>query len=109
MMKKYTIGEAAKVLGVSRSSLKGWERAGKILPPKRERRGSLEWRYYDEIDLKRIREKMCLPPEILPLDPNRTIAEVVEDVLEYRCGERAGDRPFTATLTVSRHPNGVFF
>jgi len=106
---KYTTAEAAKLLGVSKSTLLNWEKNGSIAPAKRERRGGYDWRFYTDSDLESIRKKVGLPPRMSVLDPNRTIAEVCEDVLEHCCGEQSGERSFSVNLRVSRNPDGVFF
>lgn len=53
-MEVIRIGDAARRLGVSRSTLRVWEERGLIKPARR--RGPAQERYYTEADLAAIRE-----------------------------------------------------
>lgn len=54
-MDKYTMGKAAERLGVAKSTLYRWEKAGLIDQPKRSARG-LKERIYTDADIEKIRE-----------------------------------------------------
>ncbi len=54
MQAKHTMGQAAKLLGVSKSTLYRWEKTGKIAAPKRLSR--TKERIYTDEDIAKIRE-----------------------------------------------------
>jgi DNA-binding transcriptional MerR regulator len=81
-MKKYTASQAAKVLGVSKSTLLRWERERIISPPKREQKGRNEWRFYTAEDLKRIRKEIDLPISSQKFKLNQGLGKNLERALK---------------------------
>jgi DNA-binding transcriptional MerR regulator len=81
-MKKYTASQAAKVLGVSKSTLLRWERERTISPPKREQKGRHEWRFYTAEDLKRIRKETDLPIPSQKFKLNPSLGKTLERALK---------------------------
>ena len=57
---KYAIGEFASLLGVSKAVIYKWEKEGKIIKARREKRGKTMYRYYTAEDLREIRLSMNL-------------------------------------------------
>lgn len=57
---KYAIGEFASLLGVSKAVIYKWEKEGKIIKARREKRGKTMYRYYTADDLREIRLAMNL-------------------------------------------------
>jgi len=53
MKEFYKVNDVLKKIGIARSTLYNWEKAGLIPPPKRNRAG---YRIYDDQDLKKIEE-----------------------------------------------------
>jgi len=57
---KYAIGGFASLLGVSKAVIYKWEKEGKIIKARREKRGKTMYRYYTAEDLREIRLAMNL-------------------------------------------------
>ncbi len=57
---KYAIGEFASLLGVSKAVIYKWEKEGKIIKARREKRGKTMYRYYTADDLRDARLAMNL-------------------------------------------------
>ena len=55
---KYAIGEFASLLGVSKAVIYKWEKEGKIIKARREKRGKTMYRYYTAEDLRDVRLAM---------------------------------------------------
>lgn len=57
---KYAIGEFASLLGVSKAVIYKWEKEGKIIKARREKRGKTMYRYYTADDIRDARLAMNL-------------------------------------------------
>ena len=57
---KYTIGEFASLLGVSKAVIYKWEKEGRINKANREKRGKTMYRYYTADDIRDVRTDMKL-------------------------------------------------
>jgi chromosome partitioning protein len=57
---RYTIGEFASLLGISKAVIYKWEKEGKIKKAQRIKRGKTMYRFYSAEDIREIRTKMNL-------------------------------------------------
>lgn len=62
-MARYSIADAAKLLGVSRDTLRRWEKQQKVAPVRRDRNGD---RIYTDEDIQRIQQWADAPTEPEP-------------------------------------------
>lgn len=63
-LEKYTSSQFAKLLGISKSTLLAKEKLGILPPPRREPRGSVNYRYYTPDDIPVFRKGLKLTPLI---------------------------------------------
>lgn len=61
---RYTIREFANLLGISKQAVYNYEKEGRIPVPKREKRGSLMYRYYTDEDVWEARTRLNLVPKL---------------------------------------------